>query len=95
MKEEEQLKLIKEWLSPYTDEVVIKVMKNLDKIINDETTMRLLKLLADQKADYEKNREWMMYHLVQDSSYYDEEKPFINKDYMGTQNVLYNLYIKG
>ena len=49
MNKEYAIKIVANWLKNYSSEVVVRVMKNYDTIINDKTTYALLSKLYEKE----------------------------------------------
>ena len=54
MNKDYEIKIVANWLKNYSNEVVVKVMKNYDTIINDKTTFTMLsKLYEEENKEHE------------------------------------------
>lgn len=85
--------LIEKWLNVYTDEVVTKVLRKVDTLIKNDTFIKLIELLEEEKN---KRAQWRV-HSIRDAmrgEWNDEREAYATKDYLHTQHVLYELFIK-
>ena len=95
MNEKEAIKLVANWLKYYNNEVVVRVMKNYDNIINDKTSYTMLtKLYEEENKEHE--------NLIHDIDYMvvfginDDTKDMLRlgKYSHSYREVLYDLYIR-
>ena len=95
MNDKEAIKIVANWLKYYSNDVVVKVMKNYDNIINDKTTYNMLsKLYEEENKEHETfihDIEYMVSFGINDNT----------KDIIGLgeysrsyREVLYDLYIR-
>ena len=89
------IKIVANWLKNYSNDVVVRIMKNYDTIINDNTTLTLLSALYQKENKEEVNFILDIKHI---SEYGIEEE---TKDMLrlvensrSYREVLYDLYIR-
>ena len=89
------IKIVANWLKNYSNDVVVRIMKNYDTIINDNTTLTLLSALYQKENKEEVNFILDIKHI---SEYGIEEE---TKDMLrlvensrSYRDVLYDLYIR-
>ena len=93
-------KLFENWLSGYVDEIIEKVMKRFDEIVNNEFTMNLLKELYEretkEKSERIKSFEWMISDIAEKGKFIDTH--CIHNHCLthasSYRNVLYDMYIR-
>lgn len=93
-------KLFENWLSGYVDEIIEKVMKRFDEIVNNEFAMNLLKELYErekkEKSERIKSFEWMISDIAEKGKFTDthcvHNHCLTHAD--SYRDVLYDMYIK-
>ena len=84
------------WLKHYTHEVIVKVLERRDEIMNNESSMMLLKELKEREEKETKRFNDSMFSLVE---HFDDYKEFDPHNHCLThsgsyRDVLYDLYIR-
>ena len=88
-------KIVANWLKNYSNEVVVRVMKNYDTIINDKTTYTLLSNLYERENKEEYNFIIDIKNIVE-YGVKDETIDMlrISENSQSYREVLYDLYIR-
>ena len=95
MNKDYAIKIVANWLKNYNNEVVVRVMKNYDTIINDKTTYTMLSKLYEEENKEEEtfihDIEYMVKYGIK-----DETKDMLRLgEYSNSyREVLYDLYIR-
>ena len=95
MNNKEAIKIVANWLKFYNNDVVVKVMKNYDNIINDKTTYTMLsKLYEEENKEHETFIHDIDYMAVFGIN--DDTKDMLRLgEYSHSyRDVLYDLYIR-
>ena len=91
----ELLEILTTWLNPYTHEVILRVVPKIDEIINDETTMMMLRELHERTKkeinEFERDLEFLIKHTA-DFADYDIHNHCLTHANSYRQ-VLYDMYI--
>ena len=95
-KQREIAELFGNWVKNYTHEVIVKVMKNRDEIINNDFVMNLLIELKEREDKEEKEFYHEIAHLLDDFETFKEYDPHIHHltHSSSYRDVLYDMYIK-
>ena len=95
MKEDEASKIVANWLKNYNSEVVVRVMKNYDTIINDKTTYTLLSNLYErenkEEVDFIIDIKNIVEYGVKDETI---DMLRISEYSQSYRDILYDLYIR-
>ena len=95
MNNKEAIKFVANWLKDYSNEVVVRVMKNYDTIINDKTTYTMLsKLYEEENKEHEifiQDIEYMVEFGIKDDTKDMLRLGDCSRSY---RDVLYDLYIR-
>ena len=95
MYNEEAIKIVANWLKNYDSEVVVRVMKNYDTIINDKTTYALLSKLYEkenkEEVDFIIDIKNIVEYGVKDETL---DMLRIGEYSQSYRDVLYDLYIR-
>lgn len=94
--QKEIVELFANWLNGYTHEVVVKVMKQADEIINNEFAMNLLKELKEREEYEYRDFSYSLKSLItnfDDFKEYDVNNHPLqhSKSY---KDILHDMYIK-
>ena len=83
------------WLKIYSHEVIVKVMKNRDAIINNDFAMNLL-IELKEREDIEEGEFYNdIEHLLYDFENFKEFDPHFHMTHSSSyRDVLYDMYIK-
>lgn len=88
--------LFANWLKPYTHDVIVKVMKRRDEIINNEFAMNLLHelRLRDHKEEKEfyENITWLFNSFDANKEYDPHNHPLTHAG--SYRDILYDMYIR-
>ena len=89
------IKIVANWLKNYSNEVVVRVMKNYDTIINDNTTLTLLSALYQKENKEEVNFILDIKHIFE-YGIEEETKDMLRlvENSRSYREVLYDLYIR-
>ena len=92
----EMTALIANWLSPYTHNVIVTVLKKREEIINNEFTVNLLKELKireeKEQTEFANNIGWLLRNYDNDKDYDPHNHALTHsKSY---RDILYDMYIK-
>ena len=89
------IKIVANWLKDYNNDVVVRVMKNYDTIINDNTTLTLLIQLYQKENKEEVDFVHDIEHIVE-YGIEEETKDMLRLgEYSRSyREVLYDLYIR-
>ena len=84
------------WLSKYTHEVIVKVMKRSEEIINNEFTMNLLKELHTRTQEENRDFAYSIGHLLTDYNGFKEFNPHNHPVTHASsyRDILYDMYIR-
>ena len=95
MNKDYEIKIVANWLKDYSSDVVVRVMKNYDTIINDSTTLILLSELYQKENKENVNFIHDIEHMVK-YGIDDETKDMlrIGEYSRSYREVLYDLYIR-
>ena len=95
MNNKEAIKIVANWLKIYSNEVVVKVMKKYEQIINDKTTYTLLSNLYERENKEEYNFIIDIKNIVE-YGVKDETIDMlrISENSQSYREVLYDLYIR-
>lgn len=95
MNKDYAIKIVANWLKYYNSEVVVRVMKNYDTIINDKTTYTMLSKLYEQENKEEETFIHDIEHMIK-YGIKDETKDMlrIGEWSRSYRDVLYDLYIR-
>ena len=95
MNKDYAIKIMANWLKTYSNEVVARVMKNYDTIINDKTTYTLLSNLYERENKEEDNFIIDIKNIVE-YGVKDETIDMLRiVEYSQSyRNILYDLYIR-
>ena len=95
MNEDYAIKIMANWLKNYSNEVVVRVMKNYDTIINDKTTYTMLSKLYEEENKEEEtfihDIEYMVKYGIKDETI---DMLRIGEYSQSYRDVLYDLYIR-
>ena len=95
MNKEYAIKIVANWLKNYSSEVVVRVMKNYDTIINDKTTYALLSKLYEkenkEEVDFIIDIKNIVEYGVKDETL---DMLRIGEYSQSYRDVLYDLYIR-
>ena len=95
MNNEEAIKIVANWLKNYSNEVVVRVMKNYDTIINDKTTYTMLSKLYEEENKEEEtfihDIEYMVRYGIKDET---KDMLRLGEYSQSYREVLYDLYIR-
>ena len=95
MNEDYAIKIVANWLKDYNNDVVVRVMKNYDTIINDKTTYTILsKLYEDENKEEETfihDIEYMVKYGIKDET---KDMLRLGEYSRSYRDVLYDLYIR-
>ena len=89
------IKIVANWLKNYSNDVVVRIMKNYDTIINDNTTLTLLSALYQKE-----NKEELIFILdikyISEYGIEEETKDMLRlgENSRSYREVLYDLYIR-
>lgn len=91
----EGIKIVANWLKNYSNEVVVRVMKNYDTIINDKTTYTMLSKLYEEENKEEETFIHDIEYMVK-FGITEETKDMLRLgEYSRSyREVLYDLYIR-
>ena len=91
----EAIKIVANWLKDYNNDVVVKVMKNYENIINDKTTYTMLSKLYEEENKEEEtfihDIEYMVKFGIKDET---KDMLRLGEYSRSYREVLYNLYIR-
>ena len=95
MNKDYAIKIVANWLKNYSNEVVVRVMKNYDTIINDKTTFNMLSKLYKEETNEEETFIHDIEYMVKYGTK-DETKDMLRLgEYSRSyREVLYDLYIR-
>ena len=95
MNKDYTIKIVANWLKNYSNEVVVRVMKNYDTIINDKTTYTMLsKLYKEENKEEEtfiQDIEYMVKYGIKDET---KDMLRLGEYSQSYREVLYDLYIR-
>ena len=95
MNNKEAIKIVANWLKNYSNEVVVRVMKNYDTIINDKTTYTMLSKLYEEENKEEEtfihDIEYMVRYGIKDET---KDMLRLGEYSQSYREVLYDLYIR-
>lgn len=95
MNEDYAIKIVANWLKNYSNEVVVRVMKNYDTIINDKTTYNMLSKLYEEEHKEEdtfiQDIEYMVKYGIKDET---KDMLRLGEYSRSYREVLYDLYIR-
>lgn len=95
MNKEYAIKIVANWLKNYSSEVVVRVMKNYDTIINDKTTYTLLSKLYEkenkEEVDFIIDIKNIVEYGVKDETL---DMLRIGEYSQSYRDVLYDLYVR-
>lgn len=88
--------LIANWLSKYTHEVIVEVLKKRDEIINNEFAVNLLKELKTredkERSKFADNIGWMLRNPEEFNKYDPHNHSLTHAN--SYRDILYDMYIK-
>lgn len=91
----EGIKIVANWLKNYSNEVVVRVMKNYDTIINDKTTYTMLSKLYEEENKEEEtfihDIEYMVKFGIKEET---KDMLRLGEYSRSYREVLYDLYIR-
>ena len=95
MNKDYTIKIVANWLKNYSNEVVVRVMKNYDTIINDKTSFTMLsKLYQEENKEEEtfiQDIEYMVKYGIKDET---KDMLRLGEYSQSYREVLYDLYIR-
>ena len=95
MNKDYAIKIVANWLKDYNNEVVVRVMKNYDTIINDKTTYNMLSKLYEEENKEEEtfihDIEYMVKYGIKDET---KDMLRLGEYSRSYRDVLYDLYIR-
>ena len=95
MNKDYAIKIVANWLKNYSNEVVVRVMKNYDTIINDKTSFTMLsKLYQEENKEEEtfiQDIEYMVKYGIKDET---KDMLRLGEYSQSYREVLYDLYIR-
>ena len=95
MNKDYAIKIVSNWLKNYSNEVVVRVMKNYDTIINDKTTFNMLSKLYNEENKEEEtfihDIEYMVKYGIKDET---KDMLRLGEYSQSYREVLYDLYIR-
>ena len=95
MNKDYAIKIVANWLKNYSNEVVVRVMKNYDTIINDKTTFNMLSKLYNEENKEEEtfihDIEYMVKYGIKDET---KDMLRLGEYSQSYREVLYDLYIR-
>ena len=95
MNKDYEIKIVANWLKNYSNEVVVRVMKNYDTIINDKTTYTMLSKLYEEENKEEEtfihDIEYMVKFGIKDET---KDMLRLGEYSRSYREVLYDLYIR-
>ena len=95
MNEDYAIKIMANWLKDYNNDVVVKVMKNYDNIINDKTTYNILsKLYVEENKERETFIQDIKDLIEFGIKHYTKDMLRIGEYSRSYREVLYDLYIR-
>lgn len=83
--------LLAKWLEPYTDEVINKVLKRKEEFRNDNTTIKLLKVLS---KEIEEDRKYLESKILENIEHGFEFNRTCLSNTKSIRDTLYLLWIK-
>lgn len=94
--QQEVTELFSNWLRKYSDKVIVDVMKDRDKIIEDEYAMKLLKELKEREAkeyeDFTHSIDVLIRNYDTFKQYDPHNHPLTHSS--SYRDVLYDMFIK-
>ena len=95
MNKDYTIKIVANWLKNYSNEVVVRVMKNYETIINDKTTYTMLSKLYEEENKEEEtfihDIEYMVRYGIKDET---KDMLRLGEYSRSYREVLYDLYIR-
>lgn len=95
MNKDYEIKIVANWLKHYSNEVVVRVMKNYDTIINDKTTYTMLSKLYEEENKEEEtfvhDIEYMVKYGIKDET---KDMLRLGEYSRSYREVLHDLYIR-
>ena len=95
MNKDYTIKIVANWLKNYSNEVVVRVMKNYDTIINDKTIYTMLSKLYEEENKEEEtfihDIEYMVKYGIKDET---KDMLRLGEYSQSYREVLYDLYIR-